>query len=242
MSKRKIITVASRKGGVGKTTISGALGSYAASKGLKTLLVDLDPQANLIWGLGGAYNEKALTHRLLEEKPLEFIEVGESGHLFGLYGSPRLKEESIQRLDPESLTDALSDFPEFEIIVIDCPPNLDRLEAFGLSAADIALLVMDAHPFAQAGALRVLEYIDKRRARGRVVAEQVSVVFNRVDKRRALDRVAQSLSPRHTLPHFNIRQDAKLATASAFQEEIMIHAPRASAIEDLETLWGWIYG
>lgn len=242
MKKPIVIAVASRKGGVGKTTVASALGSLSASQGLKTLLIDLDPQANLIWGLGGEFKNEALTYNLLREQPFELVEVGESECLFGLYGSPQLKEESIQRLDAESLEDVLDELTGFDVVIVDCPPNLDRLEALGLSAADVALLVMDAHPFAQAGALRVLEYIDKRQAKGRSVARKVAVVFNRVDKRRALDRIAQQLTPREDLAHFTIRQDAKLATATALQEEIMQHAPRCNAVEDLKRLWGWIRG
>lgn len=244
--KPLVITVASRKGGVGKTTVAGALGSLAASHGLKTLLVDLDPQSNLVWGLSGDLSKTSQTYNLLTKEPFEPTQIGENPRLFGLCGSPNLKDESIQRLDPECLEDVLSNLEGslkgFEVIIVDCPPNLDRLEALGLAAADVALLAMDPHPFAQTGALRVFEYIEKRKARGRSAAERVAVVISKVDLRRALDRVAETLTPSEALPSFTIRQDANLATASALREEIMTFSPKTKAVEDLERLWEWIRG
>lgn len=241
MKKPLKIALAGRKGGVGKTTLASGIASLSASLGQRTLVIDLDPQANLVWGLGGEFDAQRTSYHLLTGQKPSFTSI-QGEDFVGLSGSPMLKEEVIAQLDPESLDDALGAIEGFDVIIIDCPPNLDRLERLGLVAADIVFVVMDAHPFAQVGAQRVLEYMDHRAARGRKIAERVAVIINRVDPRRALDRVAESLTPRDTISHFTVRQDAKLSTATAFSQPIMDFAPKARAVEDLKAIWEWVYG
>lgn len=45
----RVVAVMNYKGGVGKTTLTANLGAVAAARGLRVLLIDLDPQTNLTW-------------------------------------------------------------------------------------------------------------------------------------------------------------------------------------------------
>ena len=65
MKKTKIISFANQKGGVGKTTTCMNIGAALSKKGLKVLLVDLDPQGNLSSYLGYDYDDKATISEIM---------------------------------------------------------------------------------------------------------------------------------------------------------------------------------
>src|SRR5438477_4678974 len=73
----KIVSVVNQKGGVAKTTTCANLGACLAERGLRTLLIDLDPQANLTLGLGIEWDKLSCTlHNVLlnpEDVPLASI-------------------------------------------------------------------------------------------------------------------------------------------------------------------------
>src|SRR5206468_5517878 len=73
----KIVSVVNQKGGVAKTTTTANLGACLAERGQRTLLIDLDPQANLTLGVGVQWNDlRCALHNVLldpEETPLASI-------------------------------------------------------------------------------------------------------------------------------------------------------------------------
>ena len=138
------VAVAAGKGGVGKTTIACGIASVLAAQGRRVLLVDLDPQSNAAWGLGADPTQPGTAELLLGEAP-EPIKIADT--LWVLPGGPGLKGHEVMRLDPEALADAIAAF-DHAAIIFDCPPGWDHLERFGLVAAEVALVVVDAHPFA----------------------------------------------------------------------------------------------
>ena len=91
------------------------------------------------------------------------------------------------RLDPEALADAIDAF-DYNAIIFDCPPGWDHLERLGLVAAEVALVVVDAHPFAIQGAARVVETLSSRRQKiGKARRIEPLLAMSRVDLRRTLD-------------------------------------------------------
>ena len=71
----RVIALANQKGGVGKTTTTVNLGASSAEMGLRTLIVDLDPQGNASTGLGIENRglEHSMYHVLMHEEPLENV-------------------------------------------------------------------------------------------------------------------------------------------------------------------------
>jgi cellulose biosynthesis protein BcsQ len=148
----KIITVATHKGGVGKTTTAMALGAAFARAEAACLLIDLDPQGHCGIGLGVEAAEgepiigDALTERprpigeIVKETQVENLHIAPSNvrlkHVMpSLYGRPR-REEILKR--------ALSPVMElYDYIVIDTPPYFSVPVEMGIVAADFVVVPVE---------------------------------------------------------------------------------------------------
>ena len=74
----KIIAIANHKGGVGKTTSVASIGAVLAQKGKKTLIIDLDAQANLTGSLSGEQYERTIYDALREREGLPVVKISEN--------------------------------------------------------------------------------------------------------------------------------------------------------------------
>jgi chromosome partitioning protein len=160
-----IMAVVNQKGGVGKTTTAINLGAAFAEVGHRTLLVDLDPQANSTSGLGldPARARRNVYHLLTGEAELE--QVVQPTSLAGLSLVPAhidlagAEIELAGQPERESLlSKALAaGAPDTQVIIIDCPPSLGLLTLNALVAADSMLIPTQCEYFALEG-LRHLMY------------------------------------------------------------------------------------
>jgi chromosome partitioning protein len=155
----KIITICNQKGGTGKTTSAINLATYLALASKKTLLVDLDPQANTTSGMGiNKHNiQKSTYHVLLEE--LEIKEIVQATAVNNLFLAPSnldltgAEVELVGTLGREyRLKRALQKEREnFDFILIDSPPSLGLLTINALCAADSVLIPVQCEYYALEG-------------------------------------------------------------------------------------------
>ncbi|MEL7202607.1 MAG: AAA family ATPase [Pseudomonadota bacterium] len=158
----RILSIANQKGGVGKTTTAINLGAALAEKGLRVLLVDLDPQGNASTGLGSLPEQREFTtyDLLLEEVPA--ARVIQKTEIPGLYLAPSttdLSSADIEMMSIEKrsflLNDALRqreiDAFSFDFILIDCPPSLSLLTINAMVASDSVLIPLQSEFFALEG-------------------------------------------------------------------------------------------
>jgi chromosome partitioning protein len=164
----RVITVCNQKGGTGKTTSVINLGACLALAGKKTLLIDLDPQANATSGIGLDKHKitKSTYHILLEELPAEQVFqptgvdkltmlpanldlTGAEVELVGLLGrESRLKKA----LEPQRTN--------FDFILIDSPPSLGLLTINALCAADSILVPVQCEYYALEGLTQLMNTIN----------------------------------------------------------------------------------
>jgi chromosome partitioning protein len=154
--KPYVITVCHQKGGVAKTTTVSALGAAIAMSDHPTLLIDLDPSANLTAGLGISQrqvNKSAADFLLGNEKLANLYQPTETEGLDIIPSSPdvatatqfistRPQHETIlqRNLDGQDLP--------YEFVIIDCPPAMAAITIASLSAADLAIIPTQCEYFA----------------------------------------------------------------------------------------------
>jgi chromosome partitioning protein len=150
----KIYAIVNQKGGVGKTTSVINLGAFLADSGRRTLIVDIDPQANATSGLG--INKNELPHSvydlLLEEAPFaEVVYDHDLPNLHMLPSNPSLSGAEVELVNAigreyrlqkglAQINGTVQTAP-YDYILIDCPPSLGLLTVNALTAARDGVII-----------------------------------------------------------------------------------------------------
>jgi chromosome partitioning protein len=165
-----ILALANQKGGVGKTTTAVNLAACLAEAGGRTLVVDLDPQANATSGLGERANGTS-SYDLLDGASLdEAAHATRFPNLDLVPSRPELAGAAVEvsrKEDGESfLAASLEPARErYEYVFVDCPPSLGPLTVNGLAAADRVLVPVQCEYYALEGLAQLLHSIDLVRTR-----------------------------------------------------------------------------
>ena len=165
-----IYALANQKGGVGKTTTAVNLAACLAEAGERTLLVDLDPQANATSGLGAKANGQT-TYDLLDGATLaQVTQETAFQNLFIVPSVPDLAGATVELARRDAgdvyLAQALAGAGEaFSFVFIDSPPSLGPLTVNALAAADRVIVPVQCEYYALEGLTQLLQSIELIRAR-----------------------------------------------------------------------------
>lgn len=199
------VAVLSLKGGVGKTSVVLGLAGAALQRGVRTLVVDLDPQGNCTSALEPEQTEATLADVLVSPKravlhsaiapsswgPAVDVLIGAEdveAHNLPDPDSRRLAKltRALSNLDGEggdgsSTADGAEGSP-YRLLLMDCPPSLGQLTRSALVAADRAVLVTEPTMFAVMGVQRAFEAVQTEREHNPAL-QPLGVVINRVRPR-----------------------------------------------------------
>jgi chromosome partitioning protein len=199
----QVVAVLSLKGGVGKTTVVLGLAGAAMQRSLRTLVVDLDPQANATVALQPEPTGATIAD-VLDEPRLSTIRraignsdwsedvdvlVGSEANERHNHPEPNAKQLSrlaraLERLGPaQSLDPGEEPDVGYGLVIVDCPPSLGQLTRSALVAADRAVLVTDPTIFAVAGVQRAFEAVQSERINSNPRLQPLGVLINRVRSR-----------------------------------------------------------
>jgi chromosome partitioning protein len=187
----RVYALANQKGGVGKTTTAINLAACLAEAGERTLVVDLDPQANATSGLGERANGTSSLD-LLDGIPLP--KLAKPTRFAGLdlvASKPELAGAAVElsrRSDGERyLAEALATAGEsYAFVFVDCPPSLGPLTVNALAAADRVLVPVQAEYYALEGLAQLVGSVDLVRARLNPRLALGGVLLTMVDRRTRL--------------------------------------------------------
>ncbi len=244
-----IIAFVNQKGGCAKTTSAIHFSLALASRNYRVLLIDLDPQGHATLGLGAEIDgDKPTLSEVLMHTPL--TGVGPSLEQTMISVRPGLDLvpanlglaalEAKLASSPgreERLSEHLAQVvPSWDLVFIDCPPNLGLLTINALVAAREAMIPVEPAPFAAQGAERVLDTIEMvKEITGHLVAARLLPVMVSPRDWHAKTSLAQ-LREKHSgmVVQETVRRSILFARAAAAGKGIGEIAPRARAWGDYQ--------
>jgi chromosome partitioning protein len=234
----RVISISNHKGGVGKTTSAINIGAGLNKLGKRTLLIDLDPQANLSQSLRIVEPERTIYGALRGEYKLEPIEVvkglevipstldlsGAEVEMSGEAGREYILRELIEPIRAS-----------YDYILIDSPPSLGLLTINSFTASDEILIPLQAQYLALQGLTKLLEVVDKIKRRLNKGLTLGGVFITQYDSRKVLNRdivVAIESHFKEDIFKTRIRDNVALAEAPAQGVDIFRYSPKSYGAED----------
>lgn len=238
----KVITLANQKGGVAKTTTSGALSSGLSQRGYKVLAVDLDPQCNLSIGSGadilsmkstlydvfkGSASVKCLKTGLGYDLITGGLTLAGADMEFTQTGREYMLREAL-----ETVRDT------YDFCVIDTPPTLGILTVNALTASDSVIIPLTADLYSLQGLAQLNMLIDKvKRYSNRNLKIEGLLITRHDDRtnigkalREQITQTAQKLGTQvFTKP---IRNSVAVRESQLMQSDLFTEAPKANATQD----------
>ena len=247
-----VLSVSSLKGGVGKTTVALGLASAALNKGLRTLVVDLDPQCDATSGLAAPADQGSSIAEVLANPKQHVLDraISPSGwsHISKidvLVGSPRsllLDNPAPTVSDVWRLEEVLVQLEDqYDIVIIDTPPSINALTRTAWVASDRVVLVTEPALYSVIAADRARKAIAEISAKLSPRLQLLGVVVNRLrtqshEHEYRLRELKEMFGEQLLMPHFEERAAVQQSTGAARP----IHSWPAEGASEVAKGFDWL--
>jgi chromosome partitioning protein len=233
----KVVAVANQKGGVAKTTTVQSIGVALSQQDHRVLVIDLDPQACLTFSLGfdpdgvdSSLHDVLVRRAGLAEvvRPVPGVDglslvpatidlAGAEVHLLSRNGREQVLAQALATVAPD-----------YDAVLIDCPPSLGILTINGLTAAEAVVIPVQCEALSHRGVGQLLETIDDVRHFVNEKLRVLGVIPTMFDARTTNARkVLAEVEERYGLPLFEppVPKSVRFAEAPALGLSVLEHAP-----------------
>lgn len=237
----KIITVATIKGGTGKTTTAGALVQAAAIAGKKVLAIDLDPQSNLSYWLRADFTKKNSYDLLNETEATEAIQQTNCGAML-IAGSANLIAVTTRPGSAKRLAQAIEPIKNsFDLIVIDTAPAMGELQNNALYLSTDLICPVLADSLSLQGLYRIID-IAKHIQQNNPSLKTIGAVITQFDARPKINRfmkdTIENTGKQIGIPLLaTIRNGIAIRESMAMQESLYEYAPTSKPAQDYQELY-----
>jgi chromosome partitioning protein len=234
----RTIALSNHKGGSGKTTTTVSLASACAERGLRVLVVDLDPQGSATEWLGGC------------ESSVGLVEFSAGGmrvtELVGRSTTPGvdLIPASLSLTPPDqtsrnetglAIVRGFARLPDYwDLVLVDTPPTLGYLSLAPIVASDAVVIPVEAHALALPGVASVTASIERAQVHVNPHLELLGIVVCRVTATRHSREIVDRLRSRFgaVVLQQSVRDAIEIAEAPALQLPITQYAPTSAVADD----------
>jgi chromosome partitioning protein len=243
------LAIVNNKGGVGKTTTAVNLAAGLISAHRRVLLVDLDSQgsASLSLGVPRAELDPSVARSLFQREPVRsVIRKTSIEGLDLLTGSIELANADLVLSEVKGREERLKVclkpvLPDYEFVIVDCPPSLALLPINALVAADAFLVPLTPHYLSLEGLVGLLDAVERVREGMGVKTPMLGLLLTMVDYRaRVTGEIIKMIRNEYRRQVFKteIRGSIRLTEAPSFGKTIFEHASRSPGAEAYRSLAG----
>lgn len=247
------ICLVNRKGGCGKTGTTHQLSGAFAKMGLRVLLVDMDPQASLTQGFFGPEGTEAVPRgrsivalfddacdpdpdKILVPTPCAGITILPGANALDDFNTPRPTEAGPLQTALKSFLKEVEG--RFDVVLIDCPPNLHLCSWNALLAADFVMVPIQPEDFGAQGIVYVQRAIDLALQKYNPNLRMLGYLVTLRQKLALHEAYEQQLRLLYGAQVFEARLTQKKDFKEAISERVPIHflRPRCAAAKEIHAI------
>ena len=243
----KTITLSNQKGGVAKTTTTGALASGLSKKGYKVIAVDLDPQCNLSLGAGAdilsmdqtlydVFKGSAELQDIITETQMGYDLIAGGLSLAG--ADMEFTQTGREFMLKEALESLRADY---DYCIIDTPPTLGILTVNALTASDSVIIPLTADLYSIQGLSQLNLLIESVRKYSNRDLKIAGLLITRHDERTnvskaLMDQITQTAEKLGTVVFSQpIRNSVAVRESQVMRSDLFTEAPKANATVDYQS-------